>query len=454
MYIMRKNLPTLSRTLLCCVAALSAVIGTFSSIANIHAEIPGLSDALSTAVIPSTPFDIVGPPSSARDIDTTQNSVEIVRPLFETSQAVNVFQALQPQWLSSQHPDASLAQIGSLVSQRYKQLVIDRLATPNVTQITVEPITLVYPTGYYDNDSPVTVNVKRLTLEAPDRTLVAYYANYDKLQNHVGSVIFQINGHFGTNPSRLGLGLEQNGGLTGAALGKIAMQGYPLLTYDDHNVGESSAAADGLPRTLENIQMIDRTLLTQFDRVDALGISGGAERLFYTMPFFESSIQSVYYAGWAVPLWTRLVGDPFGSDADTHDQALLENFTLAELALVGLARGVETAFAHNAYEGGKSKYGFFEEIAPALQQYSASFLIRGDDRNGDGLPDYGPGLAHEYDLHDYLEFLQQVRAVPEPATSRLTIIAGGLLLLLLFRGRRLWPKQFAGASKSHINRQC
>ena len=408
------------------------------AIANlVHAtEIAGLDSALSSQVIPGTTIEIHGPPSTARDTDTTTNSIAHFQPLMEQYKSDpnfnSVYQSIQGNWQTTQHPTASLAETGALVKTQYQGLMTSRMATPTVSQITVEPMTLVYPTDYANNAAPVTVHVKRLTLTAADRTLVAYYANYDKLAEHDDSLIFQVNGHFGANPSRLGFGLEQNGGLSGAALGLIAMQGLPLLTYDDHNVGESSNASDGLIRTLENMRMIDQVLLSQFDRVDAVGISGGAERLYYFMPLFESNLQSVYYSGLATPQWTRLVGPPFGNDADTFDQILLDNFQFADLALVGLARDVETAFAHNAFEGGKSKYGYFEEILPTLKQYTEDFQTRGDDQNGDGIPDYGPGLSHEYNLPDYFAFLQQVRAVPEPTSCCLTwqviaVMTAGLL---------------------------
>ena len=388
------------------------------------AEIDGINSALSPTVVTGTLININAPPSTARDTDTTTNSVAYFQSLMEqykTDPDFNsVYQSIHGNWQTTQHPSFTLAEIGSFVKQQYQDLMISRMATPAVTQVSVEPITLVYPSGYSNNAAPVTVHVKRLTLAATDRTLVAYYANYDKLAEHDDSLIFQVNGHFGTNPSRLGFGLEQNGGLSGAALGLIAMQGLPLLTYDDHNVGESSSANDSLIRTLENMQMIDQVLLSQFDHVDALGISGGAERLYYFMPLFKSNLRSVYYSGFAVPQWTRLVGPPFGSDPDTFDQTLLDNFQFADLALVGLARGVETAFAHNTFEGGKSKYGYFEEILPTLKQYTDDFQTRGDDQNGDGIPDYGTGLSHEYNLPDYFAFLQQIRVVPEPSSCCLT----------------------------------
>jgi hypothetical protein len=378
------------------------------------AEIPGLSEALSTTVETGNVIRVLAPPSATRDADKTTNSVALVRSEVEAFKGPGSdYETISSKYLTVQNPNASLREIGALVKHRYRDVVLSRVDTPAVTRILVEPMTLVYPTDYYENTSPVRVHLRRLTLEAPDRKLVAYYANYDKLSEHHQSVIFHINGHFGANPSRMGFGLEQLGGVAGAALGKIAMQGYPLVTYDDHNVGESSGASDSLPQVLENIQMMDRTLLTKFARVDAVGISGGAERLYHTMAIFQSKIRSVYYAGFAVPQWTRLTGAPFGSDHDTHDKAFLESFQFADLVLVGLARGVKTAFAHNAYEGGRSKYGYFVEIAPTLQRYTSEFVARGDDRNGDGVPDSGPGLAHEYDLPDYLEFLNEARAVSE-----------------------------------------
>ena len=374
--------------------------------------IPGLVEALDAKLIVGKEIHIEGPPSLARDrAKGPTRALEHNRPRMDGRKGPGtVYQSLRPNWLTVQHPDVSVDQIAKLIRQRYDKIVLRRVKAPKVTQIDVEHMTLIYPPKYFGNDKRVIVRVKRLVLHAKDRTLVAYYANYDKIDKHDGAVILQINGHFGRNPSRQALGLEKRGYMSGAALGKIAMQHLPVITYDDHNVGESSGAPNGLPRTLENIQMIDRTLLKHFDRVDGLGLSGGTERWYHFSMFFECNVQSAYYAGFAMPLWARLDPPHFNSDQDTHDEPFIRNFQYSELALVGIHRIPHVAFAHNAGEGEGSKYGYFVEMVPTLRQYTDAFQTRGGDRNGDGVSETGRDLAHEYDLPDYFEFLKQARA--------------------------------------------
>ncbi len=383
--------------------------------------IPNLTEALDSRVITGRVIHVQGPPSDRRDSDTLPGTSRAFgrSTLGARKGPGTVFQSLRARWLSTQHPDAKLEVIAGRIRDRYEKIVLNRVDTPNVTHIDVEPMTLVYPSNYYENTEPITVHLKRLSLRAGDRILVAYYANYDRIQLHDGAVILQINGHFGLNPSRQGLGLDHRGGASGAALGKIAMQHLPLLTYDDHNEGESSNASPDLPRTLENMQMIDRALLTHFKRVDGLGLSGGTERWYHFSVFFQCNVQSVYYAGFAMPLWTRLDPPHFGSDRDTHDELFIRNFQYADLALVGIYRIPHVAFAHNAGEAGGSKYGYFEEMVPIIRQYTDAFETRGGDRDGDGISDTGRDLAHEYDLLDYFAFLDAVRgASSSPAAVR------------------------------------
>ena len=92
------------------------------------------------------------------------------------------------------------------------------MSTPAVTSVDVQNLTLVYPSNYYLNAQPVTVHAKRFTLHGADgRTVVGYYANYDKIDQYNDNVVLQVNGHFGHDPSRLGLGLEATGVPAGAS---------------------------------------------------------------------------------------------------------------------------------------------------------------------------------------------------------------------------------------------
>ena len=381
--------------------------------ASCGGAIPGLDQALDLTVTAGTVIHIAGPPATARNCNSTSdNAVEDVRAFMDAhKEPGSVYDTIHVNYPTVANPSVSLADIGPLIRQPYDALVMSRVNTPVVTSINVEHFTLIYPVNYDNNPLPVTVRARRLTFNASGRTLVSYFANYDKVQEHQDSVVWQINGHFGANPTRQGFGIENNGGLLGGALGKIAMQGLPIIAYDDHNVGESSGAPNSLPRTLENLQMMDRTLMPHFGRVDVVGLSGGTERAYHLMMFFESNVQSAYFGGFAVPLWTRLTVPPFGSDDDTHDVTFLQNFGFADLSVVGLHRGVHIAFTHNAFEGGRSKYGYWVEMIPVMEQYTTAFETRGGDLDGDGISDTGRNLCHEYDLVDLLEWIERTRAI-------------------------------------------
>jgi hypothetical protein len=158
------------------------------------------------------------------------------------------------------------------------------------------------------------------------------------------------------------------------------------------------------------MRMVDDALLVHFDRVDGMGLSGGCERLYHFLLLHQCKLKSAYLAGLFNSPWMGIdtadrSGGPFRSNQDTDNEVFQGNFQWADLALVGIAQGIDVAFAHATYEGGTGKNCFFGEMLPALRQYTRKFEIRGDDRNGDGVADYGPGLAHEYNLPDYLEFL-------------------------------------------------
>lgn len=102
------------------------------------------------------------------------------------------------------------------------------------------------------------------------------------------------------------MGIEKRGGYSGVALGKLMLQGLPLITFDDHDVGESSDATgkeNGQYRTLANLRMMDDALLVHFSRVDAIGISGGCERLYHFMMFHRCPIATAYLGGFFRPPW-------------------------------------------------------------------------------------------------------------------------------------------------------
>lgn len=389
-----------------------------------EAQLPGLRNALTPRATKGRVIQIEGPPSLGRDADKEVNSAADGERIIGPRRALpdGVYARLRKDWLAVQHPDDDLKTIAALVKKRYTELILPHVPRPKLTRIDSEHLTLIYPRGYDQNPQPVTVPVRRLTIHAIDRFgdkrfLVAYYANYDKVDPRHPTVIFQVNGHFGHNPSRMGLGIENRGGYSGAALGKLAMRGEPFITFDDHDVGESSPATgkeNGLYRTLANLQMMDDALLVHFERVDAMGLSGGCERLYHFLQFHRCPIRSAYLAGMYSSPWTGLdsrgrTGGPFGINPDTFNEAFMSNFQWAELSLVGIAKGIDVAFVNMTYEGGTAKNCFVKEMLPTLRRYTKDFQNRGDDPDCDGVSNNGKNLAHEYDLDDYLEFLTNSR---------------------------------------------
>ncbi len=394
-----------------------------TSVSEPNKSLPGLREALNRQVVKGEKVIVEGPPSSDRDGDQVDNSVESGERMVGPRRALpeGVYQTLCKSWIAAQ-AGQDLSGVAKQVRQRYEELILSHMPSLRLQRIDVQPQTWIYPAGYDSNDEQVTVHARRLTIHAVDqfgdaRALVAYFANYDKVDLEHPAVVFQINGHFGRNPSRLGFGLKQRGGKSGAALGKWAMRGLPLITYDDHDVGESSAATgkeNGLHRMLGNLRMIDDALLVHFDRVDGVGLSGGCERLFHFLVFHRCPLKSAYLAGYFHAPWTRMdsrnrSGGPFGSDTDTHNDAFNSNFQWADLALVGIHDGIVVAFAHATFEGHIGKNCFFKETLPTLRRYTDRFQRRGDDPDGDGVSNNGRNLSHEYDLADYLEFLAASR---------------------------------------------
>lgn len=388
---------------------------------------PDIQAALDPTLRAGPVLEIEGPPSAQRDSDRESNTANAAERILGPRRRLpdGAYQHAKQKWLTEQFPQADAATLVRKVAERYAELIALHVEEPQITSIDIEPGTLLYPSGYAGNDRPVAVHYKRLTLHADDaagqaRFLVAYYVNYDRVDRARPQVIFQINGHFGHNPSRLGLGLEQRGGYSGAALGILAVQGRPLITFDDHDVGESSPDSggdkNGLFRTLENLILIDRALLVHFQAVDGVGLSGGCERLFHFHALHRCRLRSAYHAGYFNSPWTRIdtkarTGGPFGSDPDTDNEVFNSHFQWSDLALLGISRGTRLAFANATYEGGNGKNAFVKELLPTLSRYIRDFDVRGDDPDCDGVSNNGRNLAHEYDLIDLAEFLDQQPAI-------------------------------------------
>jgi hypothetical protein len=380
--------------------------------------------ALDREPVDGPTLEIDGPPFMPRDSDRENNTAAAGELTLGPRRALTdgVYQRVRKNWLTGQHRKATADELAQRVKERYSELIAAHVEALQLTRIEIEPGMLLYPANYAGNPNPVAVYYKRLKLHANDaggspRFLVAYYVNYDRVDPEHPTVIFQINGHFGRNPSRLGLGIEQRGGYSGAALGILALQGRPLITFDDHDVGESSPDAggkNGLFRTLENLVLLDRALLVHFQAVDGVGLSGGCERLFHFHALHQCRLRSAYHAGYFNSPWTRLdtkarTGGPFGSDPDTDNEVFNSNFQWADFALLGISQGTRIAFANATYEGGNGKNAFVKELRPTLSRFTEDFQVRGDDPDCDGVSDNGRNLSHEYDLIDLAEFLDLQR---------------------------------------------
>ena len=372
-------------------------------------------------------IDVKGPPNSKRDTDRKTNSAAAGEAVLQPRRGLpdGVYQTVRHNWITSQMPPTNLPTIADAIRSKYQKLILQHVSRIDLIKADVTHQTLVYPTDYYHNPHPVEVPLRRIVLHARDRfgdlrQLVCYLANYDKMGTDRPTVTLHINGHFGRNPSRLALGLEDRGGYSGAALGKLAIRGQPILTYDDHDIGESSntpapAKENGLYRTLTNLRIIDEALLQHFHAVDAVGLSGGCERLCHFLVFHKCRLRSAYVASRYNPVWTELdsrsrTGGPFGVNSDTDNSVFQSQFRWSELVLVGIARNVAIRFANNTYEGAVAKAGFVHELLPVLRRYTTQFTVGGDDPDADGQSNDGRNLSHEYDIADIESFVRKQTA--------------------------------------------
>lgn len=386
--------------------------------------LPGVRAALTPNVTAGKTIHIDAPPSDLRDHDRKWNSADSVKGHFDPlrNDPKGIYQEVHENFLTTLHPDADLKTFAQHVRKRYRKTILRHVPSPKLTSIDVDHLTLIYPAGYDGNQQKISVPTRRITIHAVDRFgdarhLVAYFANYDKVDPQYASIVFQVNGHFGRNPSRQGLGIEKRGGYSGAALGKLALRGIPLLTYDDHDVGESSSATgkeNGQYRTLANLRMMDDALLVHFARVDGIGLSGGCERMYHFLLFYRCRLETAYLAGFFRPAWLDLyhwktTGGKQGVDHDTFNEPFYANFQWADLVLVGIQRGVDVRLTSMTYEGGSGKNGMLVEMLPAIRRYTDRVTVGGDDPDGDGVSNNGRNLSHEYDLLDYTEYLARSR---------------------------------------------
>ena len=354
------------------------------SVVFAYADVPGLVAALSPIVVDGRRIEVKGFPSSARHYeDVGFHSAQSAHSLLRSRRAMpdGIYQAVRPNWLTTQNADVDIQCFARIALERYREMILSKTTFPRLTSIRVEPLTLVYSAGYAGNKETVDIHARRLELHAIDslgssRHVVAYYLNYDKVKRGNNRVVFQVNGHYGFQPSRLHLGLKGKGGATGSPVAAIALAGHPVITYDDHDVGESSPATgkeNGLYRTLANLHMIDVGLLMHFDRVDAIGISGGVERLYHFFMFNQCPIFSAYLGGFFTSTWmpldsTYFKRGPFGADEDTLHEGYLMHFQRVDHVLTAIAKGIDVNLVNNTLESGTGKNCFVHEMLPDLRR--------------------------------------------------------------------------------------
>ena len=425
-------------TIFVCVSFVLTACFPAGGVAEVLAKVPGQDQALDGQVHTGERIQVSGPPSQDHEPINPNDaySLDAVREWIEMRKQIpqGTYQTTRQNWLTTQFQGDDLTTFARLARQKFSGLFIKQTPLPRLDEIGVEYLTLEYPAEYYHQSQPVTVHAKRLELRATDtfgdkRKLVVYFLNYDKIDSDARRVILQLHGHFGQNPSRMSIGLEQHGGLTGAAVAKIALRGYPVIVFDDHDVGESSPATGkepGFIRTLANLRMVDHALLTHFERVDALGLSGGCERLFYFLIMHRCNLGSAYLSGFGMSPWTYLDArsqqdSPFGYNADTFDERFCSQFQWADFVLAGIEQGIDICIATQTNESGVPKYFLHEEVLPAIRRFTDRFELGGDDPDGDGIGNDGRNLHHEYDLPDFFDFLERSQTRIRPPTRNLFI---------------------------------
>lgn len=146
--------------------------------------------------------------------------------------------------------------------------------------------------------------------------------------------------------------------------------------------------------------LVESALLMRYRRVDAVGISGGAERLIHFLALHVCNLRTAYVARHARLLW--MVGD---YDTRIKGNSLGMNVQWADIAHLGIRRGIDVVFGVNSGEGRLAKAGLQAEFLPGFRRSTGAFSVHGSDVLSDG----PVALAHEIDLEDYLHYLDNRR---------------------------------------------
>ena len=135
----------------------------------------GVMETLDPTVVEGAVVAIEGPPNHRRDYGRPSEKDQLSAAYGETilaprrALADGAYARARRNWLTVQHPDVNLQTIAALVKQKHDQLITAHVASPKLTGIDVEPMTLVYPAGYDGNVRPVRVRARRLVIHAVDQ---------------------------------------------------------------------------------------------------------------------------------------------------------------------------------------------------------------------------------------------------------------------------------------------
>ncbi len=329
------------------------------------------------------------------------------------------YMTAQPNLLLVNDPRTTdLSSVAAALRAQYAKLVLPQLATSPVVAIERDPFTLVYYPGVTGLAGPARVHGRRLRVRVvaspgPWREVVAYYLNDDRRLPSRRGVVFVSAGSLDERPAVpdalaplerfTAAALHPTRSYAAAMVAHLAAAGWSVLVYDD--------PGEHLERSLADIRVLDRVLLTSFHDVHLVGSSDAA---LHFLMFHESPVRSAYVPGTFIPLWTRndtpaTTGGPFGSDRATDSRVIQSMFQWADFALVAARDGVRLGLVANAGGSGIGKAGLFNELLPVLQRFPKTaglYELRGNDRNGDGVGDRGE-RCHDGEPADALDFLRQ-----------------------------------------------
>lgn len=248
--------------------------------------------------------------------------------------------------------------------------------------------------------------------------LVVFLLNWDERKS--GRVILSLSGHWYPSGMPLAeIGISETNAGTNQILGYLAVREYPIVAFSDETLYFPS---NGTERFLAIAQFLEKNLLpaSRYE-IDALGISGGAQRLFFLFRT-RLNIKSAYIAESFLPTWwddysVTLTHPPipkrstveFHVDADVFDYSFFSSFLWADLALLGLQNhNTDIALVENEGEDARDKYGLAETTMYLLPYMSGARLeTRGTDRTGSS---HNFMTCHEYIPSDYIAFLEEVRS--------------------------------------------